>query len=43
MTISKFYSTILRSRRTHVPTIDESRRDYRRMRQAQIAGIFGPS
>lgn len=40
MTIAKFYSSIIGSRRTAVPTFQESRHDYRRAREAQTAGMF---
>jgi hypothetical protein len=46
MTISKFYSSIVRGRRTNIPTIDESRRDYSRMQDAHLErplfSVFGP-
>lgn len=43
MTVSRFYSAIVGSRRAHAPTMSEVRRDYRRAHEARIAGIFGRS
>ena len=41
MTISRFYSAIIGSRRAHAPTMSEARRDYRRAHEAQFAGLVG--
>ncbi len=41
ITLSRFYSHIINTRRRHAPTIDEARRDYQRIQPVQHGFFFG--